>query len=90
MTTLQEIYEMISKIQWKDEEPGLIILNEKDYDKLQSRFNPEAAIGVNSMFGIKLLIIPSYLGSFNLLALGEVIVLEKSVVDFLEDNFKNG
>ena len=87
MIEIESIYKNLRNLQGEGKIPGMIILNEKDFNELKLELNKNYIEEPKKLLGFELLIIPFYLEDKNILKLGEALVLEQKYADFLKEYF---
>lgn len=91
MIDLNQISASLNALTRRRENPGVIILNQEDFEDIRGKgdfgYVRQPGIGnPETLFGVKLLIIPIHLKNPRFLELGKALVLEKKYWDFLKES----
>lgn len=85
MTSIEEIEKGISYFDRYCKTIGVIIINSKDFDEIGGTFNRKVVWEHNTIFGHKLIVIPSNIYDANFLKEGTAMILERRYFDFLKE-----
>ena len=92
MISLEWIHHLMEEMKKRGEIPGMLMMNEADFRTLKSSLgnviNIDLIKETNTIFGMKMIIIPEKLYSLYFLEYGKSLLLTKEWSDFLKEAMK--